>query len=131
MLDSNLFAEVTDRLKAALGLTSDTALAEKLGLARTALAERKRRGALPEAEIEALCVASGIDKAWVYTGKGKPRPGGAAVINKLEEGAKAVAALSLPASEARALSELLLQVSTGDRDRVRKAMEKLGLAKPQ
>ena len=122
------FEAVAKRLQAALGHTSEQALAEDLGLKQTAWANRKSRGALPLAKINALCESRGISPEWVYKGKGEPRPGVGAAVKPLQDAAKAVAALSLPAHEARLLQELLHYTFAGDRDRALPLIEKLGLA---
>lgn len=121
------FEAVTKRLKAVFGHSSEQALAEELGFKQSAWARRKGRGALPTAEIEALCEARGVNIDWVFTGKGEPRAGARAAAKPLQDAAKAVAALSLAAHEARLLQEILHYTFAGDRDRALPLVEKLGL----
>ena len=121
------FDAVATRLRAALGLSTDTALAERLGFKRTAWQARKARGALPIVEIEAVCLEHGINLDWVYSGKGEPRKGIRANLKPLQDASNAVAALSLPPHEARLLQELLHYTLAGDRDRAMILVDKLGL----
>ena len=69
------FDAVMSRLRSGLGLTSDTALSDRLGLARTAFAKRKARGAIPRDEVDELCKAAKLNPDWVYEGKGEMRTG--------------------------------------------------------
>lgn len=65
---SSEFQQVIDRLKEALGLPTNKAAAEALGLSPSNLGERKNRDALPRPQIEALCKARGVRLAWVFEG---------------------------------------------------------------
>lgn len=66
------FQSVIDRLKVQLGLPSNKAVAEAMGLTASNLGERKTRDALPVTQIEALCRARGINAGWVFEGVGQP-----------------------------------------------------------
>jgi SOS-response transcriptional repressor LexA len=123
------FEEVANRLKAALGLTSDAALAERLGMERTAFVQRKRRDSLPVEQIDVLCEAAKLNRPWVYEGKGEMRAGGgmAGRVKSLGDAVKAVESLSLAGADARLLQELLMYVSIGDRERVLPIVRRLGL----
>lgn len=60
------------RLKQCLNVTTDKQVAEALGMEKSALAERKRRGAFPEDKVRALAGDKPdlkIDIAYVITGK--------------------------------------------------------------
>lgn len=67
----NDFAQQLGRLKIALGKSKDVEVADALGMAKTALAERKRRGSFPDRELYALAAKRPdlkIDVAYVLTG---------------------------------------------------------------
>ena len=77
-----MFEDVTGRLRQAWGLTSETALADALGLASSAYFNRKKAGSLPHAEIARLAVQRGINLDWVLTGEGSMRQHKAGVPTK-------------------------------------------------
>ena len=59
------------RLKAALGATSDQAVAEALGMTKAAFSDRKKRGAFPEDKLLALVARRpdlAVDPQYVLTG---------------------------------------------------------------
>lgn len=59
------------RLKAALGVTSDQAVAAALGMTKAAFSDRKKRGAFPEDKLRALVTLRPdllIDPTYVLTG---------------------------------------------------------------
>lgn len=70
------FVGMTERLKEAIGVTTDREVAEALGLSEKAFASRKRRGSFPETELYALVARRPelpIDTAYVLTGEKLPR----------------------------------------------------------
>lgn len=70
----NKFNEVLLRLKFNTGVSEDQGIAALLGFDPNTFAGRKRRGALPEAQIKNLCYEKGLDFEWIMTGiseKGK------------------------------------------------------------
>ncbi len=69
----NKFAVPIARLQQVLGVKADSQLAKLLGMKPTAFSERKRRRALPQEEIAALCEREGVNLEWVLTGEGQPR----------------------------------------------------------
>jgi phage repressor protein C with HTH and peptisase S24 domain len=119
------FEVITKRLMAALGLGTEAALAELLGLSKSAYAMRKKRHALPRAEIDAACEAAKLSAAWVYEGRGEVRPGQA--MKAVQNTSQAVQALSLDHTDARLLQELLLYVQMGDREKVLRIVKRLAL----
>lgn len=125
------FEVVAGRLRSVLGLRSNAALAERLGMARTAFQQRKSRGALPVVEIQELAEAAKLSLEWVLEGKGEPFTHGTALAKKLAELRdvnERVAAFSLGNDEARLLADLLHAVEIGDRERVLPAVRRLGFA---
>jgi len=125
------FEVVAGRLRSALGLRSNAALAERLGMARTAFQQRKSRGSLPVAEIQELAAAAKLNLDWVFDGKGEPLTHGAALARKLDELRdvnERVAVFALANDEARLLADLVHAVEIGDRERVLPAVRRLGLA---
>lgn len=130
------FQAVIDRLKRAMGVQTNKAVAEGLGLTASNLGERKTRGALPTREIDAYCAESHVNRDWVYGGVGTmwsdadaaPRGERAQrAIALLQEATSAARALSLPDEEARLVQEFLINVSLGERSRVRELVAKLSL----
>lgn len=67
-----VFAQALLRMKEQLGIESDKAIAEVLGLSPTGFADRKRRGAFPEDKLFALATKRpelGIDVHYVLHGE--------------------------------------------------------------
>lgn len=64
----NKFNEVLLRLKFNTGVQEDQGIAALLGFDANTFAGRKRRGALPEAQIKNLCYERGLDYDWIMTG---------------------------------------------------------------
>ena len=67
----NNFTEKMDRLKTCLGKSKDIEVAYLLGMGKTTLSERKRRGSFPDSELVALATTHpelGIDVNYVLTG---------------------------------------------------------------
>lgn len=69
MTDDKYFSDVCQRLMAALNLSTETALAEELGFKPAAFSNRKKRGSLPNEEIDDLIQDRGLSHAWVYRGE--------------------------------------------------------------
>jgi len=68
--ENNAFAEVTDRLKRALNLSTDVQLRDSLGFAATAWSNRKTRGSLPAKEISELIEKEGLNEDYIWKGEG-------------------------------------------------------------
>ncbi len=68
--DKSELSKVLTRLKKALGKDFDYQVGEELGIERTALSQRKKRGSVPVDKVELLCSMKGINVNWVYTGEG-------------------------------------------------------------
>jgi hypothetical protein len=54
----------------ATGVSTEVALADALGFKPAAFSNRKKRGALPREEVDALIASRRINANWVYTGIG-------------------------------------------------------------
>lgn len=63
--------DVLMRLKAVMDTPDDAALAPMLGMSKTALNNRKMRGSLPKAAIDALLEREGISPEYIYNGTGR------------------------------------------------------------
>ncbi|NIP50671.1 MAG: bacteriophage CI repressor, partial [candidate division Zixibacteria bacterium] len=70
MMYSKDIFHITDRLREALGLKSDTDLAGELGMTLGALRNHKTRRTIPYGQIAELCSRKGISMDWVLTGEG-------------------------------------------------------------
>lgn len=69
-MSSVAFDEVVGRLKMALDLDTDGELADALGIKQSTWAMRRKRGALPTAQIEGLIRAEELSPEYVYQGIG-------------------------------------------------------------
>lgn len=68
----NSFEAALLRLKQALGVTEDQAVARALGMSKATFAARKSRSSFPADRLAALAIAKpalGIDVPWVISGK--------------------------------------------------------------
>jgi phage repressor protein C with HTH and peptisase S24 domain len=63
-------ASMVARLKSLTGLDNESIIAEKLGMSRTAFAERKRRGSIPYEELVRFCDTNSISFNWLFYGEG-------------------------------------------------------------
>lgn len=63
-----------ERVKAALSLPHDAALARALGMKTSAYANRKRKGSVPLEAISALAGQHGLDLHWLIRGERLARP---------------------------------------------------------
>ena len=71
MIDTKFaFLEVLSRLKLVLDLDDDAAVAVRLGLSKTAFNNRKLRGSLPTADIDALIEREQFNSEFIYHGTG-------------------------------------------------------------
>ena len=61
---------IFDRLKFALRITEDAALATVMGMSKEALSNRKRRDSLPKQAIDQLIVQRGLSPDFIYDGVG-------------------------------------------------------------
>ncbi len=66
---SSSFKEVIARVKGALAIKSDAALARALGLETTTFYERKKRGSLPFEALCGLAQARGLDLNYLLLGR--------------------------------------------------------------
>jgi hypothetical protein len=73
-VDKKYFNEVLNRLKCAAKVAKQKDLEPLLGLRPGALATKKRRGQLPEKEIELFAIKNGISFDWVLNGEDSPPP---------------------------------------------------------
>jgi phage repressor protein C with HTH and peptisase S24 domain len=64
--DNNYFEVVMGRLKEALNMQSDTALAAALGMSQSAFANRKKGGSVPFQNVISLALKQGVDLAWLF-----------------------------------------------------------------
>lgn len=64
---------IIDRIKKLKGLDNDVQVADILGMKRTALAERKRKGSIPYEELVSFSDKEGIWIDWMLTGEGAMR----------------------------------------------------------
>jgi transcriptional regulator with XRE-family HTH domain len=65
-----IICDIIARIKSVKSIKSDLELARVLGLSRTALAERKRRGSIPYREIFILADKEGVSLDWLLRGEG-------------------------------------------------------------
>lgn len=123
------FEAVMGRLRAALKMTTETALASALGMGRTAYQQRKARGSLPVHLIERLCLDRGIDIDWVMRGVGDPGvPATLAYeLETLQFANDQVGPLQLDPQSARLLTEALTHVYRADLAAVRNLVRRLEL----
>lgn len=70
MISDYSFSVVIERLKQALNVASERALAIEIGLKPAAYYNRKKLESLPMTEIVSTCLARGISIDWVFTGAG-------------------------------------------------------------
>jgi len=61
---------IIERMKSALGLKTQSALAEVLGVRRAAVSDAKRQGRVPSEWLLKLCRSHGLNPYWIETGKG-------------------------------------------------------------
>ena len=64
------FDPVIGRLKAALGLKTDAALHDLLGMSSSRYANRKRSGSIPFDQVIALCNSRNVNLNWLFYGEG-------------------------------------------------------------
>ncbi|MBI2882883.1 MAG: helix-turn-helix domain-containing protein [Candidatus Methylomirabilis oxyfera] len=62
-------ASIIDRLKTAIGATSDSDLARRLSIPQATLAKWKTRGVIPQKRIELLAAKIGCSPDWLLTGQ--------------------------------------------------------------
>lgn len=68
--EDDSFEGVIERIKAYMGVKHDLDVAQLLNLSKTAFAERKRRGSIPDDKIALLCRRESINMNWMLTGIG-------------------------------------------------------------
>lgn len=64
---------VIGRLKEALGISGDSALAAKIGVARSTLANWRRRNSVPYEKCVEVALKERLNLDWVLTGEGPPK----------------------------------------------------------
>jgi phage repressor protein C with HTH and peptisase S24 domain len=62
--------QIIERMKDALGLKTQSALADVLGVRRAAISDAKRQGKIPSEWLLKLCRAYGLNPYWLETEKG-------------------------------------------------------------
>lgn len=67
------FEDFFRRAAEAVGVDSQSELAELLHVHRSALTQAKRKGSVPKAWILTLATTYGLDPDWLETGRGQPR----------------------------------------------------------
>lgn len=110
MTEQILFDAICDRLMLATGTKSLGALADCLGFKPAAFSNRRKRGALPREEIDALIEERGLSPAWVYTGRGAMFAGDASrehLEKELSEVVDQISAISLHNTTVETLKPLL------------------------
>jgi hypothetical protein len=70
--DKSDLSSVLGRLQHALKKDFEYQVGEMLGISKTALAQRKKRGSVPVDKIELVCRKEGINVNWALTGEGGP-----------------------------------------------------------
>lgn len=70
MSAEKIFIETVDRLKLVLELATDLELAERLGLAKNAFNNRKKRGSLPIDRIDKVIQEEQLNPEFIYEGTG-------------------------------------------------------------
>lgn len=73
MLDESIFSQTMARLRLALKVETDLALAEALGMKPSAFANRKKSGSLPYDELLNLAKSRNLNLHWLLTGE-EPAP---------------------------------------------------------
>jgi hypothetical protein len=68
------FNGILDRLKQAMGVSTDTALAKALGIKQGSISGAKMKGSIPARWIIGTAEATGVHADWLLTGKGPMRP---------------------------------------------------------
>ena len=74
------FAVVMGRLKSALGLKTDAALYQLLGMSSSTYANRKSGGSIPYEQVIALCVSRSVNINWLFTGEGPTLADGRTIV---------------------------------------------------
>lgn len=101
----DFFSEAMLRLKHELRVSKDSEVAELLGLGKTALSERKKRGSFPQKEVLFLAEARpelGLDAAYVLTGM---RSAVHTALGAVGSASQLAARLGLGADEAAVLQQ--------------------------
>lgn len=68
------FNGILDRLKQAMGVSTDTALAKALGIKQGSISGAKKKGSIPARWIIGTAEVTGVHADWLLTGKGPMRP---------------------------------------------------------
>ena len=76
MISKHSFHVVCERLKKALSLSSDRALAMELGIKPAAFYNRKKSESLPLEEIIDICISRKVSIDWLFTNEGQPLKSG-------------------------------------------------------
>lgn len=66
-------AAVIDRMREALEVRSDTALAAALGVAKTTVSSWRRRDSIPYEKCIEIAIRANVHMHWLLTGEGEPR----------------------------------------------------------
>lgn len=121
----NSFQGVIDRLRVASTLPSEQALAERLGLKRSAFTVRKSRGSLPRTEIDAFIAAQGLNSEWVYEGRGTmfAGPGFSEKVRLQAEIDKRLAPFALSKREHSYMARLLMALEMTDPLRLKELLD--------
>lgn len=126
MTEQILFDAICDRLMLATGTKSLGALADCLGFKPAAFSNRRKRGALPREEIDALIEERGLSPAWVYTGRGAMFAGDASrehLEKELNEVVDQISAISLHNTTVETLKPLLRGIVWKDADSIEAWLE--------
>jgi hypothetical protein len=123
-----LFGEVCERLMKATGTSTEAALADELGFKPAAFSNRKKRGALPREEIDALIAAHRINPAWAYSGDGPMFEGGDLDDKRLNDYQELVAqmqAMSISMAAKNVVEPIIKGLVWGDAQGVESALDSL------
>jgi phage repressor protein C with HTH and peptisase S24 domain len=85
MESEGYFGALMQRLKEALGLTSDTALADALGMKQSAFANRKKAGSVPFQNVIRLALDRDLDMDWLFEDVGRAAELGEASATAIEQ----------------------------------------------
>lgn len=120
-MENPQFEAVCTRLKQALKLRSDSALAEALGFTPQAFHKRRERGSMPREEIEELVRAHGLSLAWVMTGDGRMYEGDLS-DDALQQLQAQLEAMHLHNAALELVRPLLAGIVRGNREQVEQAI---------
>lgn len=123
-MENPRFEAVCARLKQALKINSDAALAKELDFSPQAFANRKKVGKLPEVEVEELVRRRGLNLEWVNTGDGPMYASELMPEQDLQRLRVQLEAMQLHKAALDLLEPVLAGVLSGDKELVESAIQR-------